>query len=64
MKKIESKNVKVNKFVLSKIFFINHNLKYKNSLLGRIYNVKIGKNRTYFKFNHILIEVKIYLIVK
>ena len=36
----------------------------KNSLLNRIYNVKIGKNRTYFKFNHILIEVKIYLIVK
>ena len=36
----------------------------KNSLLSRIYNVKIGKNCTYFKFNHILIEVKIYLIIK
>ena len=39
-------------------------LKNKNSLLSRIYNVKIGKNRTYFKFNHILIDIKIHLIVK
>ncbi len=36
----------------------------KNSLLSRIYNVKIGKNSTYFKFNHILIDIKIHLIVK
>ena len=36
----------------------------KNSLLSRTYNVTIGKKRTYFKFNHILIEVKIHLIVK
>ena len=36
----------------------------KNSLLSRIYNIKIGKNRTYFKFYHILIDVKIHLIVK
>ena len=36
----------------------------KNSLLNRIYNVKIGKNLTYFKFNHILIDIKIHLIVK
>ena len=36
----------------------------KNSLLGRIYNVKIAKNRTYFKFNYILVDVKIHLIVK
>tara|TARA_B100001564_G_scaffold127357_1_gene106323 strand:- start:524 stop:721 length:198 start_codon:yes stop_codon:yes gene_type:complete len=48
----------------SKIFFININLGVKNNLLGRTYNVKIGKNRTYFKFNHMLIGVKIHLIVK